>query len=102
MPLPADIDSLISELAAPLEPLERAAFVSAAERALVGLNCAGLGLAYRLLVPIQRAHFDPPIDARTAAGPRHHRSNRLNTKPAIGAAEDPRSVGRRRAMWARG
>jgi hypothetical protein len=100
MSLPADIDSLISELAAPLEPPDRAAFVSAAERALVGLNCAGLGLAYRLLAPIQRAHFDPPVDARMAAGPRHHRPNRLNSLPPVGA-EDPRAVGRQRAQWAR-
>ena len=101
MPLPADIDSLISELAAPLEPPDRAAFVSAAESALAGLNCAGVGLAYRLLVPIQRAHFDPPADVRIAnVGARHYRPNKLSLLPPVGA-EDPRAVGRQRAQWAR-
>ena len=101
MPLPADIDSLISELAAPLEPPDRAAFVSAAERALASLDCAGVGLAYRLLVPIQRAHFDPPADVRIAnVGARHYRPNKLSLLPPVGA-EDPRAVGRQRAQWAR-
>jgi hypothetical protein len=92
--IPDDIDSLISELAAPLEPPHRAAFISAAERAVAGLSCAGLGLAYRLLVPIQRAHFDPPAD-RIAYGPSRHKSTKLNSLPAIGA-DDPRTGGRDR------
>jgi hypothetical protein len=94
MSLPIEFDELVSELAAPLEPPHRAAFISAAERALAGLNCAGLGLAYRLLAPIQRAHFDPPAD-RVAYGPNHHKCSKLIAAPAIGA-DDPRTGGRDR------
>jgi hypothetical protein len=100
MYLPADIDLLVSELAASLEHPQRAAFVSAAERALAGLDCAGPGLAYRILAPLQRSFFDPPDDARVTAGPRHHRPNKLNTQPPVGA-EDARGTARRLSMWAR-
>jgi hypothetical protein len=84
--LPLDeIDSLISELAASLPRSQHAAFEAAARSALAGLDCAGPGLAYRTLVPIQRAYFDPPSDGRTAnAGARHHQPNKLNSLPAIG------------------
>jgi hypothetical protein len=101
MSLPADIDSLISELAASLQPPQHAAFEAAARNALAGLDCAGPGLAYRILVPLQRAHWDPPDDARAAAGPRHHKPNRLNTKPAI-ETESARGVACRVAHWSRG
>jgi len=100
MSLPADIDSLISELSASLEPPGRAAFEAAAQSALAGLDCAGPGLAYRILVPLQRQFFDPPRD-RVAYGPNHYRPSKLAALPSIGAAEDPRSIGRRRALWAR-
>ena len=100
--LPLDeIDSLISELAASLPRSQHAAFEAAARSALAGLDCAGPGLAYRILAPLQRAHFDPPTDSRVIAGPRHHHPNKLNSLPPIAATEEPQSVGRRRAMWAR-
>jgi len=99
--LPLDeIDSLISELGASLPRPQHAAFEAAARSALAGLDCAGPGLAYRTLVPIQRAHFDPRSDARVIAGPRHHQKNKLNSLPPVGA-EDPRGTARRLAMWAR-
>ena len=102
MSLPDDIDTLISELSASLEPPQHAAFETAARSALAGLNCAGPGLAYRILAPLQRSFFDPPADARVSnLGARHCRPNKLNSLPPIGAAEDPRSAGRRRSMWAR-
>jgi hypothetical protein len=78
-----EIDSLVSELSASL-PRQHAAFEAAARSALAGLDCAGPGLAYRTLVPIQRAHFDPPTDARVIAGARHHHPNKLNSLPPIG------------------
>jgi hypothetical protein len=100
MSSPDDIDTLISELSASLEPPQHAAFEAAARSALAGLDCAGPGLAYRILVPLQRRFFDPPDDARVIAGPRHHRQNKLNALPPVGA-EDPRGTARRLSMWAR-
>jgi hypothetical protein len=92
MPSFDDIDSLISELAASLEPRQHAAFENAARSALAGLDCVGPGLVYRVLVPIQRRFFDPPSDARIIAGPRHHRSNKLNSLPPLEYAGDQRVV----------
>ena len=100
MPPYDDVDTLISELSASLEPPQHAAFEAAARSALAGLDCAGPGLAYRILVPLQRRFFDPPDDARVTAGPRHHRPNKLTALPAVGA-EDPRGTARRLSMWAR-
>jgi hypothetical protein len=66
MPIPddADPDILISRLAGPLEPTARAAFRRAAEAALAALPCAGEGIIYRIVAPLQRAYFDPPDDRR--------------------------------------
>ena len=49
MPPYDDVDTLISELSASLEPPQHAAFEAAARSALAGLDCAGPGLAYRIL-----------------------------------------------------
>jgi hypothetical protein len=85
IPIPDDVDSLISELTASLQPQQHAAFEAAARSALAGLECAGPGLAYRLLVPLQRAHFDPPDDAVEAHAPRHYRRpTKLSSLPPIG------------------
>jgi hypothetical protein len=92
MSLPDDIDTLISELSASLEPPQHAAFETAARSALAGLNCAGPGLAYRILAPLQRSFFDPPDDARVTSGPRHHRPNKLNALPPLEYAGDQRAV----------
>jgi hypothetical protein len=59
-----DPDTLISRLAGPLEPAARSAFRRAAEAALAVLPCAGEGIIYRTIAPLQRAFFDPPSDSR--------------------------------------
>jgi hypothetical protein len=94
MSLPVEVDELIQQLSHSLEPPQRHAFIDAAERALAGVPCLGVGVAYRVLAPLQRAHFDPPVD-RVAYGPSHHKTNKLNSLPAIGA-DDPRTGGRDR------
>jgi len=98
--IPDEIDELVLQLAASLAPSQYDAFVLAARTALAGIPCIGPGSAYRVLAPIQRRFFDPPLDTRTAAGPRHHHSNKLNTLPPVGA-EDARGVARRLAQWGR-
>jgi hypothetical protein len=86
MPIPDDVDPdhIISRLAGPLEPAARAAFRRAAEAALAALPCAGEGIVYRTLAPLQRAYFDPPND-RVAAWDIGHelRANKLTAAPAI-------------------
>jgi len=57
-----DLDVLISRLAGPLLPADRAAFRAAAESALTG--CNGEGLAYRILRDVWRGFFHPPPDPR--------------------------------------
>jgi len=57
-----DLDALISRLAGPLLPADRAAFRAAAESALAG--CSGEGIAYRTLRDVWRGppgsdHFRP-------------------------------------------
>jgi hypothetical protein len=66
MSIPDDVDPehIISRLAGPLEPAARAAFRRAAEAALAALPCAGEGIIYRIVAPLQRAYFDPPTDCR--------------------------------------
>ena len=103
MPIPDDVDSeaLISRLAGPLLPADRAAFRAAAEEALTRVPCLGEGAAYRAIAGLQRCFFDPPPDARQAnLGARHYRPSKLTAAPPIGA-EDPRATGRARAQWAR-
>ena len=103
MPIADDVDSeaLISRLAGPLLPADRAAFRAAAEEALTRVPCLGEGAAYRAIAGLQRRFFDPPPDARHAnLGARHYRPSKLTAAPPIGA-EDPRATGRARAQWAR-
>jgi len=101
MSLPAEIDELVLQLAASLEPTQHHAFIAAARTALAGIPCIGPGSAYRVLGPIQRQSFDPPSDARAIAGPHHNRGNKLYALPAIGAVAEPQNIARRRALWAR-
>src|SRR6516162_10430835 len=85
MPLDIDeIDHLVGELAASLGN-QHSAFVAAAYAALGG--CSGVGQAYRILAPLQRRFFDPPVDPRVAnMGARHYRAgtSKLANLPAIG------------------
>ena len=86
MPIPDDVDSeaLISRLAGPLLPADRAAFRAAAEEALTRVPCLGEGAAYRAIAGLQRRFFDPrpTLATRTwvratiarASSPRRHLS----------------------------
>jgi hypothetical protein len=86
-----DPDYLISRLAGPLAPPAREAFRRAAEDALARIPCAGEGAAYRALVPIQRAYFDPPDDHRAAWDiSLELRSSKLIDRPAIEHGRDLR------------
>jgi hypothetical protein len=100
MSLPEEVDLLVIQLAASLEPSRHHAFIDAARSALAGIPCLGPGSAYRVLAQLQKRFFDPPSDTRTVIGP-YHRTNKLTSLPAVSAVEDPRSVARRRAMWGR-
>jgi hypothetical protein len=92
MPLPDDVDveTLISRLAGPLLPADRAAFRAAAEDALTRIPCLGEGAAYRAISTLQRAYFHPPPDNQ--AGPRHQRASKLISAPAIEYGGDLRHV----------
>ncbi len=86
MPIPddADPDILISRLAGPLEPAARVAFRRAAEEALAALPCAGEGIIYRIVAPLQRAYFDPPDDRRAGWHvEQDYRASKLKAAPAI-------------------
>ena len=87
MSLPAEIDELVLQLAASLAPSQYDAFVTAARTALAAVPCLGPGSAYRILAPLQRRFFDPPVDPRVAnMGARHYRAgtSKLANLPAIG------------------
>jgi hypothetical protein len=88
-----EIDALLIELAASLAPPQRAAFEAAARVVLVATNCSGCGAAYRVLAPLQRGYWDPPVDTRHMGA--RHRGNKLADGPPIGA-EDPRTGARDR------
>jgi hypothetical protein len=90
----SNFDPLISRLAGPLEPGDRAAFRAAAENALIG--CSGEGQAYRTLRDVWRLFFRPSPD------PRSGQTRRLGSRPSklaslepIGA-DDPRAGSRER------
>jgi hypothetical protein len=102
MSLPTEIDDLVLQLASSLPPDRYDGFVDAARTTLAGIPCIGPGSAYRALVSLQARYFTPPPDPRIAAGPKHYRagSTKLAVLPPI-AIEDARSIGRRRALWAR-
>jgi hypothetical protein len=85
IPDDADPDILISRLAGPLAPADRVAFRRAAEDALAVLPCAGEGIIYRTVAPLQRVYFDPPTDGRAHWDIEHElfRASKLKAAPAI-------------------
>ena len=95
MAISEDVELLISELSASLTPPQRYAFLDAAHAALVAAGCSGIGAAYRVLAPLQRAYWDPPSDDVRREGARHNRSSKLIEREAIGA-DDPRTGARDR------
>jgi hypothetical protein len=101
LPIPddADPDILISRLAGPLEPAARVAFRRAAEAALAALPCAGEGIIYRIVAPLQRAYFDPPDDRRAGWHVEQaYRASKLKQEPPI---EHGRALRTRRPWLAR-
>jgi hypothetical protein len=89
-----DSDALISRLAGPLSPHNRAAFRAAAEDALTRVPCWGEGAAYRAVASLQRAFFDPPTDCRAHWDIERELSqaSKLKAAPAIEYGGDLRHV----------
>jgi len=94
-----DLDALISRLAGPLLPADRAAFRAAAESALTG--CSGEGLAYRIVAPLWRTYFRPAAETNQPTGFGSRRPSKLANGPPIGA-EDPRTGARDRHRFRAG
>jgi hypothetical protein len=94
----AEMDAVYAACA-PLEPDRRGGFLQALAAELQG-KLIGPGTVHRAIVATQRRYYDPPLDSHALVGPRHS-ANKLNSMEPVDAAEDPRSIGRRRAMWAR-
>jgi hypothetical protein len=100
-PLPDEVDLLVVQLAASLEPPQHAAFIDAARTALADIPCLGPGSAYRVLVPLQRRFFDPPSDTIEAHAPKHYRRpTKLSSLPPIGRP-DRAEGGQQRNAWRR-
>jgi hypothetical protein len=93
-----DPDALISRLAGPLSPPDRAAFRAAAEDALARVPCWGEGALYRAVASLQRAFFDPPADGRAHWDIEQEFSNpsKLKAGPAIEYSGDLRHIRYRR------
>src|SRR5262249_42560150 len=97
-----DPEPLISRLAGPLLPADRAAFRAAALDALTRVPCWGEGAVYRAVATLQRQFFHPPDDHRTGQplGIGSRRPSKLVSAEPIGA-DDPRVGGRDRRAMAR-
>src|SRR5215470_16459227 len=88
-----DPDALISRLASPLSPPDRAAFRAAAEDALARVPCWGEGAVYRAVASLQRAFRDPPSDGRAHWDIEQElRPSKLKAAPAIEYGGDLRHV----------
>jgi hypothetical protein len=88
-----DCDALISRLAGPSAPRDRAAFRRAAEEALTRVPCWGEGAVYRAVAGLQRAFFDPPSDGRSMWHIQQElRPTKLKSAPPIEYGGDLRHV----------
>jgi hypothetical protein len=88
-----DVEQLISRLAGPLSPRDRAAFRRAAEDALTRVPCWGEGAVYRAVASLQRAFFDPPPDGRVHWDIEQElRPSKLRDAPAIEHGGDRRHI----------
>jgi hypothetical protein len=92
--IPDDVEQLISRLAGPLSPRDRAAFRRAAEDALSRVPCWGEGAIYRVVAGLQRTFFDPPTDGRAHwdIEQEFSHASKLKAGPAIGYGGDLRHV----------
>jgi len=92
----ADPEILISRLAGPLAPVDRAAFRRAAEDAVARIPCLGEGAVYRAVSALQRAYFAPPDDRRASwdieLELERLRGSKLANGPPIEYAGDQRAV----------
>jgi len=89
-----DAEQLINRFCGSLASADRAAFRAAAENALAAIDCAGEGIAFRVLRDVWRGYFHPPED-HAVVGPRHYRESKLQALPAVGA-DDVRTGARDR------
>ena len=86
-----DPDALISRLASPLSPPDRAAFRAAAMDALTRVPCWGEGALYRAVASLQRAFRDPPSDGRALWDIENElRDTKLKSAPPIEYGGDGR------------
>jgi hypothetical protein len=87
-----DVEQLISRLAGPLSPPDRAAFRRAAEAALA--RVPRWGEAYRAGASLQRAFFEPPTDWRAHwdIDREFSQASKLKAAPAIEYGGDLRHV----------
>jgi hypothetical protein len=92
-----DPEALISRLAGPLSPPDRARFRAAAEDALSRVPCWGEGAVYRAVAALQRAYFHPPPD-RVVSNNRLRKLTKLIDAPAI-ASDDVRVAASRRRRF---
>ena len=94
---PDDVEQLISRLAGPLAPRDRAAFRRAAEAALAHVPCWGEGAVYRAVAGLQKAIFDPPTEGHARWDIEQElRPTKLKAAPAIEYGGDLRHVRYRR------
>ena len=94
-----ELELLVAELGASLEPTQYTAFAAAA-RAALG-KCSGPGAAYRILRDLQRSYFDPPADDPGRYAPRHYRPSKLADGPAL-TEDSARGRASTRTRWMRG
>jgi hypothetical protein len=86
-----DPTALIAELGFSLTHPDRELFCTAAADALARLTPLGEGVAYRTLVPVQRAHWQPPPDL-PGCGPKPLGARKLERQ----AEAQPLATGRDR------
>ena|SRR5215470_13148608 len=86
-------DALISRLAGPLSPPDRAAFRAAAEDAVARVPCWGEGALYRAVASLQRSFREPPSDRDVGWDIEQElRDTKLKNKPPIEYGGDLRHV----------
>jgi len=91
-----DPDALISRLAGPLSPADRAAYRAAAEDALTRVPCWGEGAIYRAVASLQREFRVPPSDRNAHWDIEQElRPTKLKSAPPIEYGGDRRRVPRK-------
>jgi hypothetical protein len=78
------MDSVL-RAAAPLLPQDRSAFLEEVARELAALPELGDGALHRVIMQVQRCHFDPPATAAMKAHPKHRVWLPIITRNRIGA-----------------